>query len=101
MPGLEGPHEDLVGRIHRHIQRFASERGLPQAVVQIELRGGSRFTLGKILPEPGYGFITICPHAGEEDVPGELIVPVSAIERIELYAAEEEHPQFGFSLPDG
>jgi hypothetical protein len=65
LPGQAGPHEDLVARIHRQIGRFAQERGLEQAVVELELRDGSRFALDAILPEPGYGFV----HAGEPIVP--------------------------------
>ena len=99
VPGVEGPHDELVLRIHRQIRRFAEERGIPQAVVEIELRDGARFRLDSISPEPGYGFVTISPY-GEEDTPAELIVPVGAIARIELYQADEPEPRFGFSLPD-
>ena len=99
-PGTAGPHEDLVARIHRQIRRFAQERGIEQAVVELELRGGSRFALDAILPEPGYGFVTIRPHPGDEDVPSELIVPVGQIERIELYAAQDKPAGFGFSVPE-
>ena len=56
-PGQAGPHEDLVGRIHAQIRRFAAERELEQAIVELELRDGSRFALDAILPEPGYGFV--------------------------------------------
>ena len=48
-------------------------------------------------PEPGSGFVTLCPHdedGGEE----EWIVPIGAVARITLRAAEEREP-FGFSLP--
>ena len=99
-PGTAGPHEDLVARIHRQIRRFAEEREIEQAVVELELRGGSRFALDAILPEPGYGFVTIRPHPGEEDQPPELIVPVGQIERIELYAAQDKPSGFGFSVPE-
>jgi hypothetical protein len=98
-PGQAGPHEDLVGRIHAQIRRFAAERELDQAIVELELRDGSRFDLDAILPEPGYGFVTIRPHPGEEDVPPELIVPVGAIARIELRAAPDEPSTLGFSVP--
>jgi hypothetical protein len=99
-PGHAGPHEELVDRIHRQIARFARERGIEQAVVEFELRDGSRFELDAILPEPGYGFVTIRPHPRDEDTPPELIVPVSMIERIELYAAGDKPSRFGFALPD-
>jgi hypothetical protein len=96
-PGKEGPHEDLVDRIHRQIARFARERGIEQAVVELELRDGSRFALDAILAEPGYGFVTIRPHPGDEDIPSELILPVGLIQRIELYAAHDKPSRFGFT----
>jgi hypothetical protein len=96
-PGQPGPHEDLVNRIHRQVARFARERGIEQAVVELELRDGSRFALDAILPEPGYGFVTIRPHAGDDDIPSELILPVGMIERIELYAARDKTSRLGFT----
>jgi hypothetical protein len=99
VPGMEGPHEDLVARLHRQIRRFADERGVAQAVVEVELRDGSRFKLDSISPEPGYGFVTISPHP-DEDTPGELVVPLGAIGRIELNATDEPEPRFGFTLPE-
>lgn len=98
IPGFEGPHEDFVARVHRQIERFARERGIDQAVVEVELRDGARYTVGAISPDPGYGFITITPHE-EEDAPAELVVPVGSLARIELYPAEEQRARFGFSLP--
>jgi hypothetical protein len=58
IPGAEGPHDDFVARIHRQIGRFAQERGISQAAVEIELRDGWRFVVDALLPEPGYGFVT-------------------------------------------
>jgi hypothetical protein len=98
-PGQAGPHQDLVDRIHRQVARFARERGIEQAVVELELRDGSRFELDAILPEPGYGFVTIRPHPGGEEVPPELIVPVGLIQRIELHTAQEKPSAFGFAVP--
>jgi hypothetical protein len=98
-PGRSGPHEELVKRIHAQIRRFAQERGIEEAVVELELRDGSRFALDAILPEPGYGFVTIRPHPGDEDVAPELIVPVGLIERIELSAVQDRPSRLGFSLP--
>ena len=97
VPGLEGPHEDFVARLHRQIKRFADGHGVSQPVVEIELRDGSRFQLDSVSPEPGYGFVTISPHP-DEDTPGELIVPLGAIARIELHAADEPEPRFWLSL---
>ena len=91
-------------RLHRHIERFAREREIEQASVEVELRDGSRFRLDRVLPEPGFGFITIVPHeqqrARDEDVPAEVIVPIGLIERIEFYEMHEERGRFGFSLPE-
>ena len=105
LPGLAGPHEDFVQKLHGHIARFAEDRSIEHAAVEVELRDGSRFRLGRVLPEPGYGFITICPHdeqrAQEDDVPAEVIVPIAMIERIEIYEAHEQRGRFGFSLPAG
>jgi len=99
LPGVAGPHDEFVARLHRQIQRFAEHRSIPRAVVEVELRDGSRFKLDTISPEPGYGFVTLTPHSGEE-TPDELIVPVGSIERVDLYAAEDEEPRFGFTLPE-
>jgi hypothetical protein len=103
IPGLAGPHEDFVQRLHRQIERFAQEHEIERASVEVELRDGSRFRLDRVMPEPGYGFITIVPHEeqrrDEEDVPAELIVPIGLIERIELHEAHDERGRFGFSLP--
>jgi hypothetical protein len=99
-PGKAGPQDELVVRIHRQIARFAGERQIEQPVVEVELRGGSRFELEALLPEPGYGFVTIRTHTGDDDVPAELIVPIGLIERIELYAAQDKPSAFGFSAPE-
>lgn len=100
LPGMEGPHDDFVARLHRSIERFATEHDIEKAVVELELRDGSRYTLERLSPEPGYGFVTIAPVAGE-DAPGELIVPVAAIARIELSATPDKPERFGFSVPPG
>ena len=99
LPGMAGPHDDFVQRVHRQIARFAEEHSVPKAVVEVELRDGSRYRLDAISPEPGFGFVTLRPHP-EEDTPGELIVPVGAIARIELHSSDEPEPEFGFSLPE-
>lgn len=98
IPGASGPTNEFVARLHAQIQRFAHKRELDRAVVEIELRDGARYKVSSVSADPGYGFITICPHPGD-DVPGEIIVPLSAIGRVELYHAEEPEPPLGFSLP--
>jgi hypothetical protein len=94
-PGMAGPLDDLVARIHRRIEAFAREHGV-EAMVEAELADGSLHRLRSISPEPGYGFVTFCPHGAGE--PYELIVPLGAIRQLTIAAAEPEH-QVGFSLP--
>ena len=96
-PGMMGPLDDLVARIHRRIESFAAEHALEQAMVEIELSDGALFRLESISAEPGYGFVTIVPH-GEKGEPQELIVPLGAIRQLTLSRAEPESP-VGFSLP--
>ena len=99
IPGVAGPLDDLVGRIHRRIDAFASEHGLEQAMVEVELSDGALLRLESISAEPGYGFLTLVPH-GPEDEPQELIVPVGSIRQLTLSRAEPASP-IGFSLPSG
>jgi hypothetical protein len=95
-PGVAGPHDDLVSRIHRRIESFAREHGV-EAMVEAELSDGSLHRLKSISPEPGYGFVTFCPH-GPADEPQELIVPLGSIRQLTIGVAEREHA-IGFSLP--
>ena len=95
-PGMAGPLDELVGRIHRRIQAFAGEHGV-EAMVEAELSDGSLHRLKSISAEPGYGFVTFCPHAAEGE-PQELIVPLGAIRQLTIGVAEPEH-KVGFSLP--
>ena len=93
---MVGPLDDLVGRIHRRIEAFAREHGV-EAMVEAELADGSLHRLKSISPEPGYGFVTFCPHAGDDE-PRELIVPLGSIRQLTIGAAEPEH-RVGFTLP--
>jgi hypothetical protein len=97
LPGWAGPLDDLVDRIHRRVEQFAAEAGVEQAYVEVELFDGARFAVESLSAAPGYGFVTIRPHAAE-DVPGEVIVPVGSIRRIELSRAAEQRAQLGFSV---
>ena len=99
IPGTTGPLNDLVGRIHRRIESFASEHGLEQAMVEVELADGTLLRLASISAEPGYGFLTLVPHP-EDGEPRELIVPVGAVRQLTLSRAEPESP-IGFALPSG
>ena len=95
IPGMAGPLEELVGRIHRRIEAFATEHGV-EAMVEVELSDGSLHRLESISAEPGFGFVTLRPHTDES--PQELIVPLGAIRQLTIGAAEPEH-RIGFSLP--
>jgi hypothetical protein len=90
--------DDFVTRIHAQIASFAEEHGLAQAKVEVELSDGALHVLDKISAEPGYGFVTLCPHREGDDL-GQLIVPLASVAQIRISPAEDE-PQFGFALPD-
>jgi hypothetical protein len=94
-PGMAGPLDDLVARIHRRIREFADEHGV-EAMVEAELADGSLHRLKSISAEPGFGFVTLCPH--EQVEPQVLIVPLGAIRQLTIAAAEPQR-RVGFSLP--
>jgi hypothetical protein len=96
VPGLAGPLEELVKRIHRRIDDFKEEHGLEDVAVDVELLDGALHRLASLSAEPGYGFLTLCPHCEEGD-PKELIVPLGAIREIRLGVVEPEQP-LGFSV---
>jgi len=98
VPGAPGPSiEDFVGRILTQIERFAKETQGGEAQVEIELKNGSILPLESIVPEPGYGFVTLRPHGAS---PSEVVIPVDAIASISL-GPPVQHPPFGFSQPGG
>ena len=111
-PGMAGPLEELVTRIHRRIELFAEQRGWDKAFVEIEFVDGVRYGVHSISPEPGFGFITICPYPEDDErpwprggtetpvPPEELIVPIGSIKRITLGETPADEPRFGFSLPE-
>ena len=100
LPGVEGPQDDFVERVHRQIERFGRDHAVERVSVVVELDGGSRFDLDTISPEPGYGFVTLRPHpADDPGVPDEVIAPIASIRRIELDDAEEQRRPFGFTFP--
>ena len=79
---MAGPLGDLVGRIHRRIEAFASEHGLEQAMVEVQLADGALLRLMSLSAEPGYG-LTLVPHSDVGE-PQELIVPIGAIRQLTL-----------------
>ena len=78
---MAGPAEELVKRIERRVERFKIEHGLAEVEVTIELLDGSLHRLKTLAAEPGFGFVSFCPHADE---PEEVIVPLGAIREIRL-----------------
>ena len=97
-PGFAGPLEELVRRIQRRIEGFRTEHGLEDVAVSVELHDGSLHKLASISAEPGFGFVTLRPHAQEGD-PEELIVPIGSIVRVTIGKTEAEQ-RLGFSITD-
>jgi hypothetical protein len=94
VPGAAAPSiDDFVDRLLKQIARFAAEIPGGEVQVEIELRDGSVIPLESILPEPGYGFVTLRPHSPRAQ---EVVIPVGAIARLQL-GPPEQHPPFGFS----
>jgi hypothetical protein len=98
-PGMAGPLEELVSRIHRRIETFKETYGVDEVAVSVELFDGSVHRLASIFAEPGFGFVTLSPLR-DGDEPEELIVPLGAIRELRLARAEPEQ-RLGFSLPSG
>ncbi len=113
IPGMSsGSQDDFVQRLRRKIEEFVSRRGHEEAVVELELIDGVRLKLYSISPEPGFGFLTVCPYPEDEErpwprgegdpvPPDEVILPVGTIKRITLNDAAERRGTFGFSLLSG
>ena len=96
IPGVGEPSiEGFVDRVLKQIARFAAEVPGGEAQVEVELRDGSVIPLESIVPEPGFGFLTLRPHSRRKE---EIVVPVGAIARLR-FSPPEEHPPFGFSKP--
>ena len=112
VPGMAGPLDDFVARLHRKIEDFVGRRGHEQAVVEIEVVDGAQFTLHSISAEPGFGFVSLAPYPEDEQrpwpragqdppvPPDELIVPLGSIKRITLNDAAERERRVGFALPE-
>jgi hypothetical protein len=93
---MAGPLEELVTRIHRRADRFKEQHGLAEVTVSVELADGALHRLASLSADPGFGFVTLCPHCGEGE-PEEIIVPVGAIREVRI-AADEPPSQLGFSI---
>jgi hypothetical protein len=97
IPGMAGPLDELVSRIERRIESFRRDHDLEKAGVSVELADGSLHRLATISPEPGFGFITLCPYSDEGE-PEELIVPLGAIREIRIGVPEDEQ-RLGYASP--
>jgi hypothetical protein len=95
-PGMAGPLEELVNKIHRRIDAFRELHGVPEVSVSVELIDGSLHRLASLSSEPGFGFLTLCPHCDVGE-PEELIVPLGAVREIRLGVAEPPQ-KLGFSI---
>ena len=67
LPGTSGPLDGLVTSIHLRIEAYAQERGAPPRV-DVDLHDGGTVTVRTLSPEPGFGFVTLRPHAEERAV---------------------------------
>jgi hypothetical protein len=92
--------DDFVARVLKQIERYTATHSAEQSEVDVELSDGERLTLHSMSAEPGYGFVTLCAHGDDSDDQRQMIVPLTAIRRIELGPAEGDRLRFGFSLPD-
>ena len=96
-PGMAGPLDQLVERLHRRVAEFARKHGLEEAAVEVELSDGALILVAEISPEPGFGFVTLTPHGDE---PQELIVPIGSIRQFVIGPPEPARARFGFSVPE-
>lgn len=99
VPGVAGPLDQFVERLHRRIAAFAQKHGIEQAAVEIEFPDGALVPVTSVSAEPGFGFVTLTPHAEDPAEPEELIVPIGAIRQIRLSVPEPARHRFGFSVP--
>jgi hypothetical protein len=95
-PGMAGPLEELVKRIHRRIDLFREEHAAEEVSVSIELLDGSLHRLQTLSHDPGFGFVSFRPHV-EADEPEELIVPLGTIREIRIGVAEPPQ-RLGFTV---
>jgi hypothetical protein len=91
---MAGPLDELVKRILRRVEAFKQEHGLEDAEVSLELVDGSLHRLRTLSAEPGFGFVSFCPHCDDEE-PEEIIVPLGAVRELRIGApTQEQAPGF-------
>ena len=82
---MAGPLEELVKRIERRAESFREQHGLAEVEMSIELADGALHRVRTLSAEPGFGFVSFCPHCDDGD-PQEIIVPLGAVREIRLSA---------------
>jgi hypothetical protein len=90
---MAGPLEELVKRIERRVEAFGERHGLRDVEVTIELADGSLHRVRTLSAEPGFGFVSFCPHG--DDQQAEVIIPLGAVREIRLSVPGSEQA-FGF-----
>jgi PII-like signaling protein len=101
-----------VDQFAARVEAFARERGRHHPVVRVTLLDGERFFLASLDPEPGDGFVTLCPHPdhygdmvqgehGDMLFPRVIVVPRQSIAKLELLASAPRGTRslIGFRLP--
>ena len=86
---MMGPLDELVQRILRRVEGFKEQHSLSDAEVSVELLDGSLYRLKTLSAEPGFGFVSLCPHC-EDGEPEEVIVPLGAVREIRIGAPGRE-----------
>ena len=86
---MTGPLDELVQRILRRVEAFKDQHSLSDAEVSVELLDGSLHRLKTLSAEPGFGFVSFCPHC-EDGEPEEVIVPLGAVREIRIGAPGNE-----------
>ena len=94
-PGMTARSTSSSRGSSARIEAFRVEHGLEQVAVRVELADGALHRLASISPEPGFGFVTLCPHR-EDGEPEEMIVPLGAMREIRIGRAEDEQ-RLGFA----
>jgi hypothetical protein len=106
-PGPPPSVDEFLKRVHAQIQAFAQECACDEVEVAAQLFDGRTLRLQAILPEPGFGWVTLRPFP-EDDEDGVItddelpldvvMVPVGSIVRIHLRRPAPGQ-RFGFSAP--
>jgi hypothetical protein len=96
---MAGPLDELVARMRRIVDAFTQEHELEHAEVRVELADGRELVVEAVSAEPGFGFLTLVPHRGENQEPKRVVVPIGAVKLVEMSAPDPERP-LGFRVED-